>query len=284
MSPATAHTPLANQKILITGSRGFLGRYLIQELKKYASHIYTFDRDIRTIRNYNKRVDLVYHLAALTREMPPNPSLNFFDVNVTGTEAVLRYCLRSGARCIFASSAAIYLPHPRATPLAETAVLQPQNSYGKSKKIAEEICQFFSHQMGVPVTILRIFNLYGPHQKEDFLIPYLITAISKGHPVTLKTPHAIRDFIHILDAASAFRMSAEKAPTGFRVFNVGYGMGHSIYHVAQKISRALNKEMDVRLCQSSIKNSVISDNSAIFKALSWKPSISLREGIRLILS
>lgn len=277
---------LSNKRILVTGASGFLGRHLMAELGKHFSSVEAYQGDVRTIEQSEIVSDAVCHLAAETKAMTKDEYDSLFDVNVGGTLSVMRYCYQHGASCVLISSSAVYLPSDEEIPLSEKAPLSPKTIYGASKSVCEKICEYYSTYLNVAVTVLRIFNLYGEGQKDPFLIPSLIYSVRERKSFTLNTPFLVRDFIHVRDVVSAILYSLTDTHSGWRCFNVGTGRGISALQVLHKILEI--EEIDlpksqINVSENSEKNFVIADVQKLNQAFSWKPQVSVEEGLRLMM-
>lgn len=263
-------------KILVTGSRGFLGKDLIEKLKNNYEVI-AFDKEngknIEKIEDFEGIfVDKVIHLAALTRH---KNELEMFNTNVIGTLNVLEYCKKIGKGLIFASSAAVY--GNAKSPIKEDSDLNPISFYGLTKTIGEKLCWFYNQNYGISTIILRIFNLYGPEQQKGFIIPDIISQLENQN-ISLGNPNPKRDFIYIDDVVEAISKSMKK--NSFDIINIGSGKSYSIKEVAEKIV----KGKDVVYSGGEERSDIYADVTRAKKVLGWEPKISLDDGLKRILS
>lgn len=273
------------QKILVTGADGFLGHHLMAVLKNEDTEAYA--GDIRQMEHYNSAADIVCHLAAKTKATGPDELETLFDVNVSGTLSVMRYCYRHRARCVLISSSAVYAPSNEEILLSETAPLlstsRAKGAYGTTKMLSEKVSEYYSTYFNIPVTVLRVFNLYGEGQKDSFLIPSLIQAVREKKSLTLNTPFFVRDFIHVQDVVSAILFSLTDGHSGWRCFNIGTGRGLSILQVLHEILEFHGmtlSDSQINISNNPEKNFVIADIQKFTKTFPWKSKISLEEGIR----
>lgn len=275
---------LSREKILVTGGTGFLGRHLISGLRRLSIYARPYEDDIRLIDSFKPRYPIVYHLAGINKTGSGVGKQELIDVNALGTSAVMRYCVNNDARCVFASSSAVYRPLKRDGLLGEMSRRQPVTAYGLSKMMAEDICADHARRRGVSVTILRIFNLYGRGQDDGFLIPYIVSRLSLGLGVALKTPFAVRDFIHVLDVARAFMAARlRQGRGGLSVFNVGTGRGTNVHDAAGLMAAGMNIEPRIIMPKDGIRDGdyVVANIDRIEKVLGWKPRISIEAGSRM---
>jgi nucleoside-diphosphate-sugar epimerase len=284
MSDREIKNKLGDKRILVTGGRGFLGRHLCARLKGLCEEVYLFNNDVRHINGFSGRYDIVCHLAGVTKAGSDREARLLFDVNVNGTLAVMRYCQEKKSRCIFASSSAVYRATAANKPLPETSSIEPNTLYGLSKALGEDICGYHALNYGVSATALRIFNMYGPGQKEPFLIPYVINRLSENKPIILKAPGAVRDFIHVTDVAMVFILSCAHEHGGFKALNLGTGIGISVREMAEKIALRMGIRPKIEMKNSGDlkKDLTIANTKNMSKYVDWRPEISLDEGLRLM--
>ena len=288
---------LNGKRILVTGSSGFVGKNLVEELKRQDAEVSTLtDRsgrriDIRdqqrVVRIINKirNIDIVYHLAAIT-SVPfsfENPR-ETYDVNVLGTLNILELCRSCNAdKMVFASS--YVYGQPQYLPIDEKHPLQPTNPYARSKILGEELCRAYNTDSGVKCIILRPFNIYGVGQGKDFLIPSIIAQLRYGK-IELKDPAPKRDFIYISDVIDAY-IKAGEFKGNFEVFNIGYGKSYSVKEIVDKIIYLYGRDVKVKYSGERRKNEIMDTIADIKKAkekLGWKPSVEIDNGLSNLLN
>jgi GDP-4-dehydro-6-deoxy-D-mannose reductase len=175
-------------KVLVTGAAGFIARHLLPRLRADGHEIVEAGRgcgdvaDPATWRRFPP-VAVVVHLAAksFVPESWQAPD-EFMRTNLLGTVKAFEYCRVHGARLVFPSS---YLYGDAARqPIAESTALAATNPYALSKKLAEEVCEFYAERFNVPATVLRPFNIYGPGQAGTFLIPTILNQLGPARRST----------------------------------------------------------------------------------------------------
>jgi len=275
---------LRRAAVLVTGGRGLLGAQVCRQLDGAAGRVQLLQQDVRELETLTQRFDIVCHLAGITKVDAGHDARALCDVNVTGTLAVLEYCRSSGARCVLASSAAVYRPAAGGARLAEASPLGPGPVYGISKMVAEDCCRYYAKRHGVPTTVLRIFNLYGPGQDPDFLVPYVIQQLVRLEPVVLRTPNAVRDFVYVADVADAIVHACAYEPSPFAVFNVGSGSGLAVRELVERAAAQLGVEPQVAT-QGPVPagDAVVADCRAVEAALGWTAQTGIEEGLARML-
>ena len=287
---------LNGKRILVTGSSGFVGKNLIEELKRQDADVLTLTEhdgrriDIRDqqrvmrIINEIRNIDIVYHLAAIT-SVPfsfENPG-ETYDVNVLGTLNILELCRSCNADKIVFASSYVY-GQPQYLPIDEKHPLQPTNPYARSKILGEELCRAYNTDFGVKCIILRPFNIYGVGQGKNFLIPSIIAQLRYGK-IELKDPEPKRDFIYISDVIDAY-IKAGEFNGNFEVFNIGYGRSYSVKEIVDKIIHLYGKNVKVKYRNERRKNEImdtIADTKKAKEKLGWKPKVEINKGLNDIL-
>lgn len=274
-------------KILATGGAGFIGRYLMDflsshhEITIYDNFSNSSKADIEflitkgvkfvneDILDYQKLqkscigFDLVIHLAAKSdvTDSVIHPEITN-EVNVTGTENVIKCCVENKIKkIIFASSAAVYMDSKM--PVNESSKTNPLSPYGKSKLVAEQKIKKTSEEYGINAITLRMFNVYGKGQNTQYagVISKFIKNISKEEPIIINGDgKQTRDLVSIFDVVTAFDC-AIKNIVGKKgvVYNIGTGTSTSINELAKMILKIADKKTEIKYKKQNkneIKDSV----------------------------
>ncbi len=276
------------KKALVTGSSGFVGKPLVKKLKRLKYKVIEFDRthgknilnpkDFKNIAN----IDLVFHLAAVVGyvNVQKNP-LKAYQTNVLGTVNVLDFCRQQKAKLVFASSY-IYGP-PYNKVKKESDLLKPLNLYTQSKYFAELFCQIYAKKFKTKTVILRISNLYGPHQPKQYIISLLIDKLKKEKQIILTDPKAKRDFIFIDDLVNAYIKLVQTETEPGEIFNLSSGQPISLKKLATLVKKLTGSESKIKFSQKLRKNEVsqnLLDNSKFCQKTGWQPQTFLEEGLK----
>lgn len=224
--------------------------------------------------------EAVVHLAgkSFVPDSWDDPSA-YVKTNLMGTMGALAYCRRHGARLVLLSS--YMYGHPTRLPIDEAAELFATNPYALSKKLAEEACTFFAENFGVNVTVLRPFNVYGPGQSERFLIPSIFRQVKEGGIIRVKDLEPRRDYIYVSDLVDAVA-KAVSIQHGYRVFNIGSGVSHSVAEVLELIESICGVPLRIESEGERRKDEVmdtVADISEAGRCLGWQPRFTLRDGL-----
>ncbi len=117
------------------------------------------------------------------------------------------------------------------------------NPYCQSKLISEELCRSYNKDFDVPVIIFRPFNIYGPGQNENILIPLIQKQIKEYAAIQLKDPRPKRDFIHVDDAVDTYYKAIEYNKTDFEISNLGSGKRYSVEEIANLMISKSSKDI-----------------------------------------
>lgn len=309
--------------ILVTGGAGYIGSITCQELIKKGYQAVVYDslekghesavkgidlvtgetQDIESLQKTirDKRIEAVIHFAAYIEmgESYQDPYKYFYN-NVFGSLQLLRALKECNVnKIVFSSTAGIY-GNPKQIPIKEEDEKNPENPYGESKLMVEKILQWFYKAYGLNSVSLRYFNAAGAsldgsigenHNPESHLIPNLIkTALGQLSGFTLfgtdyKTPDGtcIRDYIHVLDLASAHILALEQLnkTNVCTSYNLGTGKGYSNLEVINMVKKVTGKELKIINAprRPGDADQLVADASKIKRELNWQPQYSDLETI-----
>ena len=198
--------------VVITGGDGFIGQALLKRLHRDGFKTLSLSRvdgDLSNPSNWKciPSARILVHLAAASY-IPDswlNPS-HFIVNNISSTQNAVEWCRGCNAYMVF-SSAYVY-GSPLRLPIKETDQPQPNNPYALSKLLAEKCIEFGVEFMGIDAPVLRLFNVYGHGQRDEFLIPTIIKQL-KGDSIHLMDLSPRRDYVYIEDVVDAFMRAIE---------------------------------------------------------------------------
>lgn len=226
-------------RALVTGSEGFIGKNLVAKLKEEGHSVEEWDIkngfDCREPRWYPK-VDVIYHLACLTQEKCENNYEENFSTNAVAAARLALHAEDIGAKIVFTSTASVY-GQAKTIPTPNDAAVNPLTAYAVAKLAGEH---FVKHTQA-RWTILRLSNVYGPHQTLDnpycgVIGKFIDSALSGDRMKIYGTGYQTRDFTYVGDVVSAIIRSAELYDS--KVLNVASGVETSINSLALEVSYA----------------------------------------------
>lgn len=274
--------------VLVTGHLGFLGRALVQGLEEEGIRWYGASRRSGIdLANANALAGMpdcaaVVHLAGRNdvTESWSDPEL-FHRSNVLSTLTVAEYARQRKARVVFLSTN-LY-GAPQYIPVDERHPVACLNPYGWSKRSAELVLEEYAACFDVPVTVLRLFNCYGPRQSNKALIPHLVEQALAGGPIRVNDLTPRRDYVFVDDVVRVIlRAIARSASATFDVFNIGFGKSWSVAEVIRLLLDVVGQREVIERGdrRRSEVDDVVCDNRKASTALNWAPAVGLPEGLR----
>tara|TARA_B100000378_G_scaffold262860_1_gene245277 strand:+ start:565 stop:1485 length:921 start_codon:yes stop_codon:yes gene_type:complete len=298
-------------KILVTGGAGFIGSHIVEYLVQRGNNVIVLDNlsngkmqnmskvsdDINfvngDVRDYNlveqlvKDVDGVFHEAALV-SVPESFKMQneYFDVNVNGTENILKLAKEYGFKIVYASSSSVY-GNPKSVPIKEDDDRNPLNPYAKTKLEDELLAEKYS-EMGVHVIGLRYFNIFGRRQSKEYagVIKLFLEKIQQNKaPIINGDGSQTRDFVYVEDVVKA-NILAMDSNIKYKFLNVGSGFSISILDLANACIEASGlslKPVHGPQLPGDILDSK-ADLELIKKSLEWKPITKLEDWLVQVIS
>lgn len=278
-------------KVLVTGSKGFVGRYLCKYLNENGIQIVTNISkqkpiDVTKMDQLLKidNVDAIIHLAAKTSisDSFKAPSETYF-TNFVGTLNTLEFARLRKIRKFIYLSTYVY-GQPAYLPVDEKHPVNPHSPYNNSKLLAEKICHNYSHSFRINTVTLRPFYVYGPNSRNSSLIPSIIKQIKKDGKVRLSGKKVKRDFLFVSDFANLVEKILQDFPKGYNIYNVGYGKSYSLSQVAQTLATLIGKKIEIEISKTINPDisDMIADIRKVSREFNWKPTIDLKKGLQLI--
>ena len=275
---------LQSKSLLVTGAEGFIGSHLVKALRASGFVVLTHSRrqgDIKDCHLSFEGVGHVFHLAA--RTFVPDSwaaPLSFYEANLLGTVNVLEFC-RAQAASVTLMSSYVYGP-PARLPVSEIEPLRAFNPYSHTKILAEETGLYYQRQFGVPVTIVRPFNIYGPGQDRRVLIPTILTqAVDPGQKaIVVADLRPRRDYLFVADLIDLLTRTAFRKEGG--IFNAGSGSSWGVGDVIALVNGLLKVPKPVRVegpVRTAEVNEVIADISRARLEFGWVPRVTIRDGL-----
>lgn len=302
------------KRVLVTGGTGFIGSALVERLLSEGANVTLLIRD----QNFSQRKDLlsrctvyvgeidsykdmseivsytdpqvIFHLAAyaIVKASSRDP-LNTYRVNVMGTVTLLE-ALRTVGKpelIVVASSDKAYGDHEN-LPYKEDFPLVPKNTYDTSKACMDMISQTYANNYGMPITVTRCSNVYGPGDYNfTRIVPNTIRRLLQGKAPELYRDVAemVRELIYIDDVVDAYMTLVNTPePTWGEVFNIGGTGFYEIQNIIDEISLTVTGKIvppriiDRDKFMKEIREQYI--DSSKLQALGWKPRTTLSEGLR----
>ena len=298
-------------KYVVTGGAGFIGSHITKKLIERGDIVTVVDnmntgkeKNLESVRDkinfvkgdildmdlldgITKDADGVFHQAALAsvQDSFDEPD-KYHNVNVNGTENILKLSKKHGFKVVYASSSSVY-GNPIRIPIKESDDKNPINPYAETKLKKEELAIKYS-KMGVNVIGLRYFNVFGKGQSKEYagvLKLFLERIRDKLPPKINGDGTQFRDFVHVNDVVNANIMSMDSNIT-HEFFNVGTNTAITIVDLAKTIIECsgLNIEPIFGPALDGDVHQTKANIDLIKKKIGWEPSIMLVDWIKDIIS
>lgn len=297
--------------VFITGGLGFIGskiaRYFVNQgqnvavatssrknlwrLETIFDSINILDLDITDRAKTKDEVisshpDVIIH-SAVFGAYHENDREKIFNVNLAGMQNVLDAYLESKAYLLINTST-ISEYGVKEKPFEEDDPLKPLGDYAVSKASSTLLCESVRQITGRKIITTRISNPFGPYERPQDLIPYLMLSRMQGNEVKLNNPHNVRDFIYINDVVECYgKIVSSYDKMQNSIFNVSTGVETSISELVNMVNETVPGLGELKVLWNSnearIKDRAIhysASNLRIISELGWRPKYSVGQGIR----
>ena len=298
-------------KYVVTGGAGFIGSNIVKKLVARGDSVTVIDnlntgkeKNLESVRNKivflkdsilnmnllekeTQNIDGIFHQAALASVQDSFSKRDeYYDVNVKGTENILKLAKKNNFKVVYASSSSVY-GNPEQIPIKESDAKNPINPYAETKLKKEELAIKYS-EIGVKVIGLRYFNVFGKGQSIEYagvLKLFLERIRDKLPPKVNGDGTQFRDFVYVKDVVNANILSMDSEIShGF--FNVGTNSSITILDLAKIIIKSSGLHMEP-VFGPALKGDVqgtIANIDLIKEKIGWKPTVVLEEWIDEIIS
>ncbi len=248
-------------KILVTGSQGFTGRYVKEELQKNNHEVFDLsanllDKKALDIEIQSKEIDAVIHLAAIAFVQHSDVNA-IYENNIIGTRNLLDTLagyVPNIKHVLIASSANVY-GNATTEKINEDTSLNPANDYAISKVAMEYMSQLWMDRL--PITIARPFNYTGVGQSEDFVIPKIVRHFKeKKDFIELGNIEVWREFNDVRSIASIYRKLIECKPLNGTI-NLCSGVTYSLKEIIEMVSLIANHKINIKINPNLVRTNEV---------------------------
>ena len=298
-------------RIVVTGAAGFIGRWVVGELLARGHEVLPIDnlvagdvaaldefrghpglrpfeegdvRDPAACRRWAQDVDAIAHLAAsISVQDSIDDPQGTFENDVVGTFNVLEAARRVGARVLFMSTCMVY-DRAGDEGIDEDHPTKPASPYAASKLSGEALTQSYFHAYGLPTTVVRPFNTYGPYQR----------SVGEGGVVAIFTRRSLlgeelriygdgtqtRDLLYVEDCARFVAAALTSDAATGRILNAGTGHDVSVNELASLIEPDSGRIEHVPHIHPQSEIAVLRcDPRRAAEVLGWRPEVDLPTGL-----
>lgn len=303
-------------KVLVTGSDGFIGSHLTEELvkkgyevkafvyynsfnnwgwldtlpKEIMEHVEVFQGDIRDpngVKKAMKGCSAVFHLAALIAiPFSYHSPDTYVDTNIKGTLNVLQAARELGTERVLATSTSEVYGTAQYVPIDELHPYQGQSPYSATKIGADRLAESFYRSFDLPVTIVRPFNTYGPRQSARAVIPTIITQLLSGvTEIKLGSLTPTRDFNYVKDTVNGFIAMYNSKRTIGQEINIATQQEISIGQLAEELIHQINPKAKIICDEQRLRpgksevNRLLGCNKKLLELTEWKQQYTFEQGL-----
>lgn len=301
-------------RVLVTGGAGFIGGAMADYLRRRSPGltVRVLDLnpcpvqdveqcigsilDVSDVSTALRDCDYVIHLAALLGvKRTDSQPMKCLHINVQGTLNILDECVKNGVKkIVFASSSEVYGEQTN-QPISESSPVNPRSVYAVSKLVGEEYVRAYHQRYGLTYTIARLFNVYGPRQVAEFVIPRFVKAVlSNKPPLIYDSGRQVRAFCYVEDALGGIALALFNEQTNTEILNIGNphepimvrDLAYKVIEIGEKNLEPIfvpfeqvgrGRDRDREICTR------IPDVSKAARLLGYAPSVSLTEGITRVM-
>ena len=304
------------KKILVTGSDGFIGSHLTEELVKEGYQVKAFVyynsfntwgwldtlpsdvmknveifqgdvRDPNGVKEAMKGTAAVFHLAALIAiPFSYHSPDTYVDTNIKGTLNILQAAREQDLERVLVTSTSEVYGTAQYVPMDEKHPFQGQSPYSATKIGADRLAESFYRSFQLPVSIVRPFNTFGPRQSARAVIPTIITQLLVGkEKIHLGSLTPTRDFNYVKDTVNGFIKIYESEKTIGEEINIATQHEISIGELAEELIRQINPNAKIVCDEERLRpeksevNRLLGSNKKIKELTDWKPVYSFEEGL-----
>ena len=298
-------------KYIVTGGAGFIGSNIVKKLVSRGDNVIVIDNlntgkeenlvtvkdkivflkdsimNIDLLEKQTQGINGIFHQAALAsvQDSFSKPD-EYHNINVNGTENILKLAKKNKFKVVYASSSSVY-GNPERIPIKESDSKNPINPYAETKLKKEKLAEKYS-KMGVKVIGLRYFNVFGKGQSKEYagVLKLFLEKIRDGLPPKINGDGSqFRDFVYVEDVADANIMSMD-SNINHEFFNVGTNTSITILDLAQTIIKSSGLDIEP-IFGPPLKGDVqktIANIDLIKDKIKWKPTVFLEKWIDDIIS
>jgi len=304
-------------RVCVTGAAGFIGSHLAEHLLKTGHEVtalvrynsggsagwldtlekasrssievhYGDVRDPATIVKAVRGAETVFHLAALISiPFSYDAPRMYVETNIAGTMNVLDACRQNGVSHVVHTSTSEVYGTPASVPISEDFPMNAQSPYAATKVGADQLALSYSRSFGLPVTIVRPFNCFGPRQSARAIIPAIITQLAgKVKKLRLGSLSPTRDFTYVDDTVRGFAAAGASRQGVGAVTNLGTGKEISIGNLVSLIAELMGVKaeteedaMRIRPEESEVQR-LCADSGKARERFAWQADYADADGLK----
>lgn len=289
---------MKKEKVLVTGGTGFIGYHILKELINKKFNLYSLSTkkpdkkrrlknvkyiicDLRNKKNLKKKISLNFkYIINLGGYVDHKNKSKTWNSHYNGCKNLINLFKNKELKNFIQIGSSLEYGNSK-TPNKEYYYCRPRGNYGLAKYKASNYVQFVGNKCKIPYTILRLYQIYGPHQTINRLVPITIHSCLKNKSFSCSDGKQYRDFLYVKDFTRLVSLILNKKASN-EIYNVGSGKPLRIRNVIEVIRSKIGKGKPefgkIKMRKDEILKSYPCINK-VKKKFKWKPKINFKTGI-----
>lgn len=297
--------------VMVAGGAGFIGSQMVRSLRDEGAEVHVLDSLLHGSYEHIPVDDAIYftQVDALNEEalrqayrlIKPDFVFNFigdtfipsayvnprrmFRINMEANLNLLAACRDYGVeRYLYVSSTEVY-GHLQGSLINEDHPMLPVNTYAVSKLAADRLTHTYYLEHNVPAIIVRAFNAFGPRACAPYLIPEIISQLSRSSILSLGNIEAARDFTYVSDTCDAMMRVMLSDMVDGEAVNIGSGKSYSVQYIAEALAEIMGIDnLEIHIDENKLRRheimDLVADTTKLNSLIDWKPQVSFADGLK----
>ena len=287
------------KKILILGGTGFIGYHLAKEALSRGFQVSSLSKNVPTKKRYLKKVEYIIadisnknfvnkiikkdfqYVINLAGYVDHSDKVKIYKSHYLGCKNICKFFIKKKIKKFIQVGSSMEYGLAK-SPQKENFKCKPISVYGKSKFLTTKYLLNLYNKQEFPVTVVRLYQVYGPCQDLNRFIPIIINSCQNNINFPCSHGRQFRDFLYIDDLIKAFFLILKKPKTEGEIFNIGFGSPLKVRSIIDSIL-GYYKSGNPQFCKIKLRKEeqmkIYPDISKAKKFLKWKPKINFTKGL-----
>ena len=287
------------KKILILGGTGFIGYHLAKEALSRGFQVSSLSKNVPTKKRYLKKVEYIIadisnknfvnkiikkdfqYVINLAGYVDHSDKVKIYKSHYLGCKNICKFFIKKKIKKFIQVGSSMEYGLAK-SPQKENFKCKPISVYGKSKFLTTKYLLNLYNKQEFPVTVVRLYQVYGPCQDLNRFIPIIINSCQNNINFPCSHGRQFRDFLYIDDLIKAFFLILKKPKTEGEIFNIGFGSPLKVRSIIDSIL-GYYKSGNPQFCKIKLRKEeqmkIYPDISKAKKFLKWKPKINFNKGL-----
>ena len=288
------------KKILILGGTGFIGYHLAKEALRRGFQVRSLSKNNPVKKRYLKKVKYIVadisnknfinkiikedfqYIVNLAGYVDHSDKINTYKSHYIGCKNISNFFLKKKLKSFVQVGSSMEYGIAK-SPQKENFKCAPQSVYGKAKFLSTKYLLNLYKKKKFPVTIVRLYQVYGPYQDLNRFMPVVINSCKNNKDFPCSHGRQYRDFLYINDLIDAIFLILKNPKANGEIFNIGFGRPLKIKNIIKKILfyyKSGNPQFDKIKLRSEEQMKIYPDISKARSVLNWKPKVNFLTGLK----